>query len=213
MSEEISWEVHTLSVTSAWSIRCRRVLAILMPMCFFLRWWKLISAALSPRRPLEASVAIQWAVRAKYNARLEFDQMSDIKLICPLDCCWLMSIYRFGDKMLELTGSSCLMSLNDLCQWLIMASLTWSQWGISWLERVSWRTMHTCQNLGHSTTQIDWQLVSVWRNKVIRHTWSSTTIKWTKYSKNTCGENGGRTHLIASLTLWADASFISVVQV
>ena len=56
---------------------------MLRPVCFFLRRWKPISAALSERDPDCLSNKIQWAVSAKNAARFLFDQTSAVKLMCP----------------------------------------------------------------------------------------------------------------------------------
>ena len=58
---------------------------MLQPVCFFLRQWKPISAALSERDPDCLSNEIQWAVSAKNTARFPFDQTSVVKLMRPHD--------------------------------------------------------------------------------------------------------------------------------
>jgi hypothetical protein len=96
VNEQVIEGGYTLSVTSARSSRCKIVLAIFLPVCFFLRRWKPISAALSVRRPLDSSREIQCAVNAKYAARFAFDQISVVKLIRPQERCQPMLVSRVG---------------------------------------------------------------------------------------------------------------------
>ena len=84
-SEHIDFKENTLAVTPARSSRKRIVLAMLRPVCLFLRRLNPISAAFSERHPVVLSEQIQCAVSPKNAAIFPFDQTSAVKLIRPQD--------------------------------------------------------------------------------------------------------------------------------
>jgi len=80
-SEHIDYEENTLAVMPAQLSRKRIVLAMLRPMCLFLRRLNPISAAFSERHLVVLSEQIQCAVSPKNTAIFLFDQTSAVKLI------------------------------------------------------------------------------------------------------------------------------------
>ena len=81
-SQEEYWHL-TLRVTPALSRRRRTIFASDLLVWSLQTWWKATRAVLSHKAEVPLTLAIQWAVIAKYNRRGLLDHISIVKETCP----------------------------------------------------------------------------------------------------------------------------------